>query len=143
MNATKTKIGMIVGGKFANGKNADGSAQKGNFTAELHDGSEIFIKKERMNAFGIKTDAEAIAKFPFFATLSTREWNVLDANNLPTGEKSSRIEAKTLFATQKQAVDVANFDATFDIQRVEALRMVASETELSSEVIDKILMSSI
>lgn len=95
------KLVNITSGNF----NKDG---KKNFSGYDATGNRYFISKERMEAFGVKTDAEFIAKAKdggIWAMCVQKEYNKRDENGELTNETFLRDTITALFENKEQAIN--------------------------------------
>lgn len=94
------KLANITSGKFA-------KEGKKNFSGYDAAGHKFFIHKEMLEAFGVKTDAEFVAKAKdggIWTIFDTKEYPKVDENNKPTGETFLRDTITALFETEDQAI---------------------------------------
>jgi hypothetical protein len=130
---------------------------KKNFSGYDLTGQRIFVAKERMEAFGIKTDAEFNAKAKaggIWVCAVEKEYNVVNSDGEVTDEKFTRLTATALFETQDQAIQAKIASQLVDIkadslvqqermEQASALNKKATELGLTQEFINKLATASL
>lgn len=160
----------LISGKFAIGKNANGTAQKGNYTAFSNRNIQTFIAKRLMD--GLKWSIDKDIVFPFYAMIESKPVGSLvakldkdgialdpiqliplvDENNQPIMKDRTEVTAvfKTEAEMKQSAIDEDRIDrevrreiASEEIDFVSKLQESASAKGLSRNTIESIVSSSL
>jgi hypothetical protein len=106
------KVINIITGNF----NKNG---KGNFSGYDALGARHFVSKERMESFGIKTDAEFQAKATnggIWAISVLKTYNRMNEDGEPTDETFERDTITALFQTKEDAINASIASKLVDIE---------------------------
>lgn len=129
------KSTQVISGNFS------GEGKKGNFTAYNVKGDKIFIHKSMMERLGFKADKDV--KFPFFAVIGEREINPFDENGQPTNVLTKRLQALSVFKTDKELIDAVNSDAVLEIKAKAALKTEATAAGLTEASLNALMNASV
>jgi 2-hydroxychromene-2-carboxylate isomerase len=108
--------------------------ETGNFSGYNASGTRIHINGRTMESAGIKK-GDAI-KFPLFATVVEREFNVLDAEGNPTEEKFKREQAGAVFTNKQALIEAVNADKLLAVEAEADLKAKATAVGLTEEAIN-------
>ena len=109
----------------------------GNFSGYNATGARIHVSGRTMEAAGIKKGDDL--KFPLYAIVVEREFNVLDEQGNPTDEKFKREQAGSVFTTKDAMIAAANADAELVIETKAALKTSATAAGLTESAVDALL----
>lgn len=116
------KEAVIVSGNFS---------PNGNFSGYDGLGERIFISKRQIANLGWSKDSDV--KYPFYSTVVTKEFDKLDEEGNPTGEKFNRTQAGAIFATAKDYAKAVNATAALGIAVKQDLAELAKSAGISME----------
>lgn len=129
------KSTKILNGKFANGTN-----QKGNFTGYTARGERIFIHKNQMETIGMKKDADFK---PFFALTDVKEIQTRDVNGDLTEITVDRLQALSVFKTIEELLSAENSDYEMIVASTNYRKSIATSAGLTDSDVKAILAVSI
>ena len=104
-------VNILTGNFNTNGKK--------NFSGYDAIGNRYFVSKERMESFGVKTDAEFVAKAKedgIWAICVQKEYNKRNENNEITDETFLRDTITALFETKEQAIKAKTASQLVEIE---------------------------
>lgn len=119
------KTVAILSGAFTNG---------GNFSGYNAAGQRIHVPNRTMESAGIKK-GDTI-KFPLYALVVEREFDVLDEAGKETGEKFKREQAGSVFTSKEAMIAAANADKLLAVETAAALTASATAAGLTEEAIN-------
>ena len=119
------KTVAIISGNFT---------ETGNFSGYNASGTRIHVSGRTMESAGIKKGDTV--KFPLFATVVEREFNVLDANGNPTEEKFTREQAGAIFTNKQALIEAVNADKLLAVEAEADLKAKATAVGLTEEAIN-------
>lgn len=105
--------------------------QNGNFSGYNAAGQRIHISGRTLEAAGIKK-GDTI-NYPLYALVVEREFDSLDENGNPTGEKFKREQAGSVFTTKAAMIEAANADKMLAVETAAALKAEASAAGISEQ----------
>lgn len=119
------KTVAIISGNFTD---------NGNFSGYNASGTRIHVSGRTMESAGIKKGDTV--KFPLYATVVEREFNVLDANGNPTEEKFTREQAGAIFTNKQSLIEAVNADKLLAVEAEADLKAKATAVGLTQEAIN-------
>lgn len=120
------KTVAIISGNFT---------ETGNFSGYNASGTRIHVSGRTMESAGIKKGDTV--KFPLFATVVEREFNVLDENGNPKeGETFKREQAGAIFTNKQALIEAVNADKLLAVEAEADLKAKASAVGLTQEAIN-------
>jgi hypothetical protein len=120
------KTVAIISGNFT---------ETGNFSGYNASGTRIHVSGRTMESAGIKKGDTV--KFPLFATVVEREFNVLDENgNAKEGETFKREQAGAIFTNKQALIEAVNADKLLAVEAEADLKAKANAVGLTQEAIN-------
>lgn len=118
------KTVRIISGEFT---------AKGNFSGYNAAGQRIHISERTMGAANIKKGDKI--EFPLFAAVVEREFDVLDEQGKPTGQKFKREQAGSVFTTKTDLISAVNADKELALEARAALQATATAVGLTESTL--------
>ena len=113
----------------------------GNFSGYNPEVGRVHLYGAQMEGLGFKK-GEAV-KFPLFAIGAEKEFNSVDSEGNPTGEKFSRWQANALFTERKQLAETLAFEGLIDIEVKQFVKAEATSAGLTETEITALLEATI
>lgn len=109
--------------------------ENGNFSGYNASGARIHVNGRTMESAGIKKGDTV--KFPLFATVVEREFNVLDEQGNPKeGETFKREQAGAIFTNKQALIEAVNADKLLAVEAEADLKAKATAIGLTEEAVN-------
>ena len=108
---------------------------RGNFSGYNASGVRIHVSANLMKSLGYDTANASTIKYPLYACIVERTFNVLDENQKPTGESFTRLQAGSIFKAKDELITAVNADKLLAVEAQSELHKVAKTLELTPEVL--------
>ena len=113
----------------------------GNFSGYNPEVGRVHFFGAQMKALGYEKDSTV--GFPFYAIGAEKEFNQVDAEGNPTGEKFTRWQANSLFKERKLLVEAIAASALIDVEVKQYVKTEASSAGLGEAEIAALLEATI
>ena len=113
----------------------------GNFSGYDREVGRVHFYGAQMKALGYEKDS--VVSFPLYGIGAEKEFNQIDAEGNPTGEKFTRWQANSLFKDRKSLVEALAVDALIDVEVKQYVKTEASSAGLGEAEIAALLEATI
>jgi hypothetical protein len=109
----------------------------GNFSGYNAAGQRVHVPARTMESIQLTKDSKIA--FPLYALVVEREFDVVDADNEPTGKTFKRQQAGSIFLNKADMIAAANADKMLTIETAAALKTQATAAGLTEDAISGLL----
>ena len=114
---------------------------QGNFSGYTAMGERIHMYARQMSSLGWEANEDV--KYPFYAIAKEKEIEPLGTDGKPSGEKSMRLTALSVFKTKGDITTARSEAALLDIEITKSIQEQAEKVGISQDVLDVLLSASI
>jgi hypothetical protein len=108
-----------------------------NFSGYNASGKRIHVPARQLENLGINKDTKI--QYPLYALVVEREFDVLDENSNPTGEKFKREQAGSIFLNKTDMINAVNADKLLTIEAHADLQSKAKASNLTDDAMSALL----
>jgi len=112
----------------------------GNLTAYNAIGERIHVSAKQ--AENLKLTPETL-KFPLYAVVAERTFNVLDTEGNATEETFDRVQAMSIFASKADLINAVVEESSLDIEIASGIRKASTAAGLSEDAVNQLLNATI
>jgi hypothetical protein len=114
---------------------------QGNFSGYTAMGERIHIYARQMSSLDWEVNEDV--KYPFYAIAKEKEIEPLGTDGKPTGEKTMRLTALSVFKSKADITNARSEAALLDIEITKSIQEQAEKVGISQEVLDVLLAASV